>query len=104
MISLIVIASYFVIGLALASLRAWRIGIHRAAAHEGVRMYGCDHFGCDLVATEFLLLLFLFWPVILPLILAHALFVRLVKGASLQKLPPENSGPGRIIERPYDSR
>lgn len=99
MIVFAVLGSYVVIGLLIASLRAWRIGVHRAIAHEGRREILCDHFACDCMATELVVLLFLFWPAILPLILANAWFARLIKGPSLQKLPPENAGPGRIIER-----
>lgn len=105
MIVLAVIASsYVVIGFLVASLRAWRIGVHRAIAHKGEREVRCDHFACDCMATELLVLLFLFWPAILPMILATAWFAKLIKGPSLQKLPPENAGPGRIMERHYDSR
>lgn len=99
MIVFAVLGSYVVIGLLIASLRAWRIGVHRAEVHAGSRERYCEHFGCDCMAGDAVVLLFLFWPAVLPIVLTNAWFAKLIKGPSLRKLPPENAGPGRIIER-----
>lgn len=90
-------ASYVLVGFVVTSIRAWRIGVHRAEAHEGDRKYDCEHFACDCMALEFLVVLFMFWPVVLPIVILTAWFRAVVKAPHLRRLPAENEGPGKVV-------
>lgn len=100
MVLLVIGASYVLVGFVITSVRAWRLGVHRAEAHQGRRSSGCEHFGCDMMAVEDLVPMFVLWPLWLPAAILAAWFRALIKGPYLRRLPPENGGPGTIVRSP----
>lgn len=77
MVAISIVLTYLIIGFNLASWRAWRKGIHRAACTSGG--FSCKHWACDTMSTEITVLLFFLWPIIGILISASWWFKMLAE-------------------------
>lgn len=88
---------YLLVGFLSASFRAWRIGVHRML-HSGKRDMSCRHWACDFMWQEFLFLIVIAWPIVVPISLLFLWFGLLIQGPHLMSQPPIGEAPGRVVE------